>query len=316
MTRPRLSILLAFAAILAGQEAVQAQGFFERLFGLTPARPLPPPVYPGAPAPDAPPAEEPKRAAPPPVQARPVALRVPTEDGILGRDLKLNGAGGSLRIDRTARSDLRARLTIGGRRSAQSVETCSVTLGGPDGATLVSMGKPDGLPRYQLQDAACPMQIDVLDESVLIKGPGEVCLFQAANCQADPSGLWGPDPGQLLPKVRDYETARATADKAVRENYKVLVQRARPEQVRPIVAEQAAFSSDREMICRSYAREASHSFCNARFSEARAISLAQRLGVTVTASNQPAEARPRRRPANDPYGLPATDEIVQRPAED
>ena len=119
----------------------------------------------------------------------------------------------------------------------------------------MSQGRPEGVVRYQLQDATCPMTFDILDEAVLVKGPADICAFQEANCQTDPSGMWGPEPSQLLPKAREYEAARGAADKAVRENYKVLVQRARPEQVRPIVSEQAAFSSERETVCRSYARE-------------------------------------------------------------
>lgn len=321
---PLLALTLTFAA-----DGVQAQGFFERLFGLAPLRnaPPPPPVAPQAvPAPATlpPSGEEPqRRAAPPPVQARPVSLRVPTEDGVIGRELKQNGSNGSIRIERTGGSDLRARLTLVGRRSAQSVETCSVALGGPQGAPLTSQGRPDGIQRYSLQDATCPLQLDILDEAVLIKGAGEACLFQSANCQIDATGLWGPEASQLLPKARDYEASRGAADKSVRDNYKVLVQRSRPESVRSIVAEQAAFSSEREVLCRSYAREGSHSFCNARFSEARVISLAQRLGIAV-ASNQATptttgsqatisghqnEVRVRRR--NDPYGIPPADEIVQ-----
>ena len=130
----------------------------------------------------------------------------------------------------------------------------------------------------------------------------------------------------LLPKAKDYETIRASADKAARENYKVLTQRARPEAVRPIVAEQAGFSSDREITCRNYAKEAQHSFCNARFSEGRAISLAQRLGVTMASveaipgqpgTGQPGQTRVRVReggqPApRDPYALPATSDLVER----
>lgn len=314
MTRLRLPILLG-AILLAGSPA-QAQGFFERLFGITPDRPTAPPAYQAPPAGEALPGDE--RRSAPPAQARPVALRIPNDDSVIGRELKQNGSTGSMRIERTGRSDLRARLTFAGRRSAQSVETCSITMGGTEGAVLVQQGRPDGLQRYQIEDAAstCPLQLDILDEAVLVKPKGDSCLIQTPTCQADASGMWGPEPTQLVAKARDYEAARGTADKAVRDNYKVLVQRARPEGVRPIVAEQASFSSEREVVCRTYAREGSHSFCNARYSEARAISLAQRLGVSV-ASNltapsgpTPAEYRVRRR--NDPYALPSTDELVQR----
>ncbi|HMO28188.1 hypothetical protein [Enterovirga sp.] len=314
MRRFRLPLILV-AATLGTAQAAQAQNFFERLFGIGPRAPEP--VAPAPAAPEAPPpGEAPKPRAPAaPVQARVVSLRVPTEDGVIGRELKQNGSSGSLKIERVGGgSDLRARMTLIGRRG-QSVESCSVQLEGK----LASEGRTEGLNRYKMDESGCAFSIDVFDDAVLVRGTGEACQFSAANCQADPAGLWGPDPGTLIPKARDYESARASADKAVRDNYKALVQRARPEAVRPIVAEQAAFSSDREITCRTYAREPQHSFCDARYSEGRAIMLAQRLGVTV-ASAQPnpggstrvrireqASSEPR-----DPYALPATNEIVER----
>ena len=61
--------------------------------------------------------------------------------------------------------------------------------------------------------------------------------------------------------------------------------------MRPVVAEQAAFSADRETMCRSYRREAAHGFCNARFTEGRAVVLAARLGVLPTPEAAPQAAR-------------------------
>ncbi|GJE44933.1 hypothetical protein AEGHOMDF_4126 [Methylobacterium soli] len=84
----------------------------------------------------------------------------------------------------------------------------------------------------------------------------------------------------------------------MRDNYKLMTQRARREDVRPIVTEQAAFSSDREQVCRTYAREGAHGFCHLRFSEARALALATRLGVSVVPGAAPTAAatpRPARR---------------------
>lgn len=322
----RLSVLLAAALVVAGGE-VRAQNFFERLFGIAP-QPQPqrmPPAY-NYPAPNAPPQsapgydgpndDAPRRSSAPstPTVARAVSIRAPSEDNIVGRDLKLNGSNGNLRFERAGR-DMRARLTLVGRKGATSPETCSVPVGSGEPQTLVSQGRPDGTARYQLADPTCPLQIDVLDEAVLVKGPeGGICTFAASTCEVDPSGVWGPEPSQLMSRVRDYEQQRASSDKVVRENYKVLAQRARPEAVRPVVAEQAAFSAEREMACRSYAREGSTSFCNAKFSEARALSLAARLGVASTAST--ASADPPRRRRSDPYALPSTDELIQRRRDD
>ena len=104
--------------------------------------------------------------------------------------------------------------------------------------------------------------------------------------------MWGPDPASLLPKAREIEEARGPADQAVRENYKALAHKVGPQAMRPVVAEQAAFSADRETLCRSYRREGAHGFCNARFTEGRAVVLAARLGILPTPEAAPQAAQP------------------------
>ncbi len=77
-----------------------------------------------------------------------------------------------------------------------------------------------------------------------------------------------------------------------------MTQRARREDVRPIVSEQAAFSSDREQLCRTYAREGTHGFCHLRVTENRALALATRLGAnTAVPTAAAAPRRPRPKPA-------------------
>jgi hypothetical protein len=300
-----LAAVLAVAAASSGPAA--AQGFFERLFGVRPLppppasvpqqeRPLPPPPpgVPGVPpsgwTPESGIPEGPVQPSGP-APARPVAMRPPTEEGILGRELKLNGTAGSLRIDRAGQG-LRAQVALTGTKISQPSESCSIKLGGGEPLPLSSLGRADGLPRYEVQVPACPIAFDVVEGAVIVTAPAEACMIQDADCQVEPRGLWGPDPASLLPRAADFEQVRGTADRAVRENYKALTQRASPQGARPIVAEQAAFSSEREQVCRSYAREGGHGFCNARFTEARAVTLAARLGLLQ--QPEPQAARPPR----------------------
>ena len=225
-----------------------------------------------------------------PAAARPVSVRSASEDGLVARDLRLNGRSGSLRLERSG-PVLKARITLEGSMASRPTQICTVTLGESEASTLEAAGRPEGAPRYALEAAQCPVTLDVLDGAALVTAPA-VCLFEAADCRVDPRGLWGPEPGTLVTQARAIEQARGQADRAVRENYRVLTQRAGPGEVRGIVTEQAAFSSEREQVCRDYVREFAHGFCAARFTEARALSLAARLGVTETVA-----VRPKRRAA-------------------
>ena len=298
---------LALAALMPGQAS--AQNFFEELFGIgraakppVPPRGVPtgPPAnapIPGTPLPDDPVASAPE-APRPVVPSRPVVLKAPSEDGVVSQELMLNGLTGNLKLERSG-SGLSARITLPGTKVSQPTEACKVPLGGGGPVALTAEGRPEGVPRYEAAAAECPLRFDVTEGGVLVSslGPTPVCTFSAQDCATTPVGLWGPAAASLIPRSSEFDSARGVADKAVRENYKLMTQRARREDVRPIVTEQAAFSSDREQLCRTYAREGAHGFCHLRVTENRALALATRLGVNVTAATTPsATPRPRRKP--------------------
>jgi Lysozyme inhibitor LprI len=246
---------------------------------------------PGSPAPSAAPGVPRGTQTAPgtPAPARPVVPKAPTEKTVLNRELKLNGSAGALQIGRVGRAELGVRLTLNGTRLSRPEEDCTVRL--EDAVALTARGQVDGLMRYEVGAPACPIVADLVDGALWVRGPAEACVIEAADCRVDPRGLWGPDPAALAPLARAIEQDRAQADRAVRENYKALAERARPHDVRALVSEQAAFSAEREMLCRSYAREASHGFCNARFTQARAAQLAARLGAAPVRA-APSRQRP------------------------
>ena len=168
---------------------------------------------------------------------------------------------------------------------------------------LTPRGRPEGLARYELAVPACPIAADLVDGALWVRGSAPACLVEAADCRIDPRGLWGPEPAALVALARPIEQDRSQADRTVRENYKALAQRAKPHEVRTVVSEQAAFSAERETLCRSYAREAAHGFCNARFTEARAAELAARLGLAAAVTAAPRRAPAPRPPAPAPLSL-------------
>jgi hypothetical protein len=213
---------------------------------------------------------------------RSVLAKTVAEEAVINRDLRLNGTAGMIRIERVGRGDLMAKLRFEGTSLSRPGESCTVTL--DQSIELKGRGQTEGLVRYGIQTPACAITADILDGALWVRGPAEACIFEGADCRVDPRGLWGPEPAALTARARGIEQERAQADRAVRENYKALTQRARPQEVRSVVAEQAAFSSEREMMCRGYAREAAHGFCNTRFTEARAAQLAARLGLASAAT--------------------------------
>jgi Lysozyme inhibitor LprI len=244
--------------------------------GLPAAAGAQPLMLPGARFPDeGRPADKPAANA---AATRPVGAKAVTETAILNRDLKRNGSSGAIRIERAGRSELRARVALQGVRLSRPEQACTVRFEEP--VAVTKEGPANGLVRITLRIPDCPVGGDLADGALWVRGGG-MCRFETQDCQIAAEGLWGPEPSALTGQIAAIEQDRGRADRAVRENYKALTQRAPPQEARAIVSEQAAFSSEREMACRSYAGEASHGFCNARFTEARAARLAARLGVAA-----------------------------------
>jgi hypothetical protein len=299
------------AALVLGVPSgpAQAQNFLERLFGIKPDRAPPPTLRPPEPVPAPPggvpdegaPGGAPEASRPPPVPRGPVVLKAPTEEGVLGQDLQLNGNSGALKLERTGTA-LSATVTLPGTKVSQPAESCTVKLGGGKPIPLTPAGKPEGVPRYEAPAAECPLRFDVAEGGVMVTTleTGPLCTFSAADCATTPVGLWGPAAATLIPRAGEFDTARGVADKSVRDNYKIMTQRARREDIRPIVAEQAAFSADREQFCRGYAREGTHGFCHLRFTENRSLALATRLGANTAAPTASTAAPARRAPRPKP----------------
>ena len=306
---PVLAALAAVPVLVPGE--ARAQNFFEQLFGIRPsAPPVPPGAVPGGRAPYNAPASAPSERAPsgdpaegvvrnapaPPAPPKPTPVKAPNDADVLGRDLLQNGSAGVLRLERGA-AGFTAKVTLAGSKLSNPVEACTVPLNNGEPMALSDKGRPEGLTRLETGAQGCALRFEILDGAVLatLDGETDLCTFQAQDCQVEPKGLWGPAPATLMPRAGEFESARGPADRAVRENYKVLGQRAGTAGIRPVVAEQAAFSADREQLCRSYSREAAHGFCHLRFTEARGLSLATRLGIGPVAGG-PATPRSRRRP--------------------
>lgn len=228
---------------------------------------------------------------PAPKKAAPTVVKAPTEDSVLARAYRRNGATGEARLERMG-TGYGLRLTAEGFQTGNPTEPCAVSFG-EQPVPLKSLGKPTGVPRYELEAPVCPLVLDVLDGAILVTAPVQPCVIEAAQCKVDPRGLWGPDSRTLVGQAKDIERARTRAESAVREGYKTLTARASVPDQRMIAREQAGFSSERELVCREFQREGTHGFCAAKLTEARASELRARTGGTQTTEKPARRKKPK-----------------------
>jgi hypothetical protein len=257
-------------------------------------------ALPGATAPDAAPAEvKAPRASKPP--KAPAAYAPPAVAAVIGRPLLLNGASGELQISKADDALQIDRLTLLGEVISDPGQQCRIDVGG-GAIEIKSLGRPDGLLRFSAEIPACPFEFDVLDEAVLVPPQMAACVFKEADCQASPSGLWGPAGGVLEKDAKLIERARAHADAAAAANYRLLEARlSDPDKASALAQEQSRFTADREDICRNYARESVHNFCATRLTEARAAFLKARIDEAAPAAGAAKSApKHKRKPPQPP----------------
>lgn len=231
------------------------------------------------------------------------AIRIPSEDSILGKPLRRNGGFGEATLERSG-SGYGLKLRAEGFQSSNLTEPCAISFGDAP-VPVTALGKPAGLPRYRLEAPACPIVFDVLEGAFLVIAPEQPCVIEAAACRIEPRGVWGPDARTLPARAKDIEAERKQAETAVREGFRALSSKAELTEQRTIAREQAGFSSEREQICREFQREGSHGFCGARITEARAASIRARLGLPEP---KPEVAKPRpaaAKRASPPAAAPA-----------
>lgn len=263
-------------------------------------------MLPQAPAGGGPGSAAPAMPAPaqPPAPPRPVAVKLPGEATVLGRTFYFNGTKGRLIVERKDRTaPLTATMIAVGEQLSAPGEACGIDLGGGRPLAMTPAGRPNGVPRFRIDIPACPLDLDLLDGAVLVSAP-DSCPFPEGNCRIDARGLWGPGAGTLEGQLRAIESDRSSADRAVRENFKALIARTKDRNgVKEVAAEQAGFTSERETLCRDYARESVHGFCSARFTELRAAELAAR--VEALGGPPPVAAAPRPPRPAAPVAAPA-----------
>lgn len=246
------------------------------------------------------------------------STRAPGEETVAGRQFQRNGASGVLALERPAKALEMSKLVLIGYQISKPAELCRVDISGGK-INLTPGPRHEGLISYQVELEACPVSMDILEGAVRLRG--RVCEFKAADCSADPSGVWGP-PGASIgeAEAKAIEKLRGKADKDARAGFRAALQKAGGDksQSTQIVRDQASFSSAREELCRDYAREDKHGFCASRVTLARAVALSAQLRGEGAANPDDAPQKPKPgkkpRPKRVDVAAPSTAPIFMAPA--
>ena len=209
----------------------------------------------------------------------------PGIDSVAGRPLMLNGKSGLLQIsgdDKTATID---KLELAGESVSDPSQRCVVDIVGEKPILATSVGRPDGLMRFEADVPACPIAFDVLDGAVLVPAQITACVFKAADCQTTPGGLWGPDGASLVGDAAKIVKERAAAEKEMAKIVRAIEDRAKdsPEAAN-LARDQNAFAGQRDELCHDYAKESLHGYCALRVTQARTALLQTRLEALATAA--------------------------------
>ena len=198
--------------------------------------------------------------------------------GLVGRPLMLNGKSGLLQLSGDDKAITVDKLQLAGEGVSDSSQRCVVDIVGETPIEATNVGRPDGLERFEAKVPACPISFDVLDGAVLVPTQITACVFKAADCQTTPGGLWGPEGGSLVGDAAKIVKERAEAEKSMAKLVRAIEDRAEDnKQAADLVRDQNGFATQRDQLCRDYAKESLHGYCALRVTEARTVLLQARL---------------------------------------
>jgi hypothetical protein len=209
--------------------------------------------------------------------------------------LKLNGRNGELKLERGVDGALRiVKYTLLGEVVSTPSQPCRIDIVADAPIEATPRGEPDGLPRYSAAIPACPLTFDVVSDAVLVPAQTDACVITAADCQASPSGLWGPDAAELDNDPKAVLKARAAADRSIQDSLREMEKRDK-DAAASLAREQSDFAAERDDICRDYAAEQRLGFCASRLAQERAALLAKRAAEAGPAAAQRPERKRRKK---------------------
>jgi uncharacterized protein YecT (DUF1311 family) len=209
---------------------------------------------------------------------KPASRAPPNFSGIVARSLLLNGFSGHLQFSVRDGALYIDKLSLVGKVVSDPARSCEITVASETPMEAKSVASPDGLARFKADIPACPFSFDVLDHAVLAHAQTSDCVFQAADCQANPGGLWGPAAAGLTTNGKALEKDRLRAETHMNADLALLSAGINDsEKSADLTRQQAAFLSERDRVCHAYADEPVHGFCWSEITLARAALLKTRL---------------------------------------
>jgi hypothetical protein len=205
----------------------------------------------------------------------------------VGQPLKLNGRDGELTLWGRDRALKIAKLTLAGEVISDPTQKCRIDIVGEQPIEAKSLGRPEGLARYEAEIPVCTFTFDVVEGAALVPAQS-ACVFKAADCQASPGGLWGPDAASLADEAKAIAQARTHADDATARLLKTLQARfkGKPE-ADDVERDEADLVTRGQEICRDYDKESDHGFCASRMAQARAAWLKARADKLIHDAKAP-----------------------------
>ncbi len=232
-------------------------------------------------------------------------ISAPDPANLEGRPLLLNGQDGLLQVSGSGKTLQIDKLRLAGEGVSDPSQRCIVDIVGEKPIMATSVGRPDGLERFEADVPACPFTFDVLDGAALVPAQITACVFKAADCQTSPGGLWGPDATELEKDPAAIEKRRSDAEKAMGKAVHAIEERTKDNRdAANLLADQNGFAGERDDACRSYVKESALGYCAASLTEARAALLQARLAaLQPEAASKPgksaAETKKKKKPITD-----------------
>jgi hypothetical protein len=205
----------------------------------------------------------------------------------VGQRLRLNGRDGELTLWGRDRALKITKLTLAGEVISDPSQKCQIDIATEPPIEAKSLGRPDGLARYEAEIPVCTFTFDVLEGAVLVPAQNAACVFAAADCRASPSGLWGPDVASLATEAKAAAIVRTHADDAAARLMKALAARlkGKPE-AEDIERDESDLVSRGQEICRDYDKDSEHGFCASRMAQIRAAWLKSRADKLTHDANK------------------------------